>query len=338
MSTWNRDKSSSSEMFDFELDRISSWIREKGYSSVALQLPEGLKVRATEISDFLNKQGVRTVVLGNPCYGACDIDSDFHDVADALIHFGHSEIPSQEISDDVLYIESFYEGDVSDKVRAIVDQLPENVGLLATVQYVKCLDSAKKMIEDSGRKASIGKGDSRIKYPGQVLGCNCSSAEKLDVDCFLFLGEGDFHPLAAAFGVGKEIKVLNPMTGELRSVDDVKDRILRRRFAMIQSSMKAESFLVIVCTKVGQMRENLAEEVCRKLESKGKRCYTVYLNEITPTGLLPYDVDCIVSTACPRVAMDDSARYNKPMITPTELDIVLGLNDWDHYKFDTIVP
>lgn len=333
-----RDKSSSSEMFDFELDRVSSWIRENGFTTAALQLPEGLKVRATEISDFLNKQGVRTVVLGNPCYGACDIYEDFHDVADCLIHFGHSEIPSQNISDDVLYIESFYDGDVSEKVSAIVDRLPQKVGLLATVQYVKNLDQAKTVIDKSGRTAIIGKGDARVKYPGQVLGCNCSSAEKVDVDCFLFLGEGDFHPLAAAFGVGKEIKVLNPITGELRSVDDVRDRILRKRFAMIQSAMKAESFLVIVCTKVGQMREKVAEEVCNKLEAKGKMCYTVYLNEITPVGLMPYNVDCIVSTACPRIAMDDSSRYGKPIITPTELDVVLGITDWEHYKFDTIVP
>lgn len=325
-------------MFDLELNRVSEWVHDNNFSSVAIQLPEGLKIHATEISDLLSKQGVRTVILGNPCYGACDICADFHDVADALVHFGHSEIPSQKVTKDVLYIESFYDEGISEKVAKIVDQLPQNVGLLATVQYVKCLEQAKDVIEKSGRKVIINKGDARVKYPGQILGCNCSSAENVDVDCFLFLGEGDFHPLAAAFGVGKEIKVLNPITGELRSVDDVRDRIIRKRFAMIQLSMDAESFLVIVCTKIGQRRDKVADVVCRKLESKGKRFYKVYLNEITPTALVPYKVDCYVSTACPRIAMDDSSRYGKPIITPAELDVVLGISEWEHYRFDTIIP
>ena len=41
-------------MFDLKLDYIAAWISNGGYSSVALQLPEGLKIRATEIVDYLS--------------------------------------------------------------------------------------------------------------------------------------------------------------------------------------------------------------------------------------------------------------------------------------------
>ena len=33
-------------MFDFELETISRWISDGGFASVALQMPEGLKIRA----------------------------------------------------------------------------------------------------------------------------------------------------------------------------------------------------------------------------------------------------------------------------------------------------
>ena len=34
-------------MFDLQIEDIESWIRGRGFTSVALQLPEGLKIRAT---------------------------------------------------------------------------------------------------------------------------------------------------------------------------------------------------------------------------------------------------------------------------------------------------
>ena len=328
-------------MFDLKLSEITAWIRNGGYSSVALQLPEGLKIRATEIIDILSKEtDCGFVILGDPCYGACDLHTNYKAIADALVHFGHSPIPSQGDDKDVLYIEARYDVDIREYVERIIDELPERVGLLATVQYVGCIEQAKKILESKGKKVSVGVGDKRITYPGQVLGCNCSAAESVadDVDMFLFFGEGDFHPLAAAFGIGVPIRVLNPVTGEFRSVDDVRDRILRKRFAAIQRAVDAESFLVIVCSKIGQERESVADDIMKKIESKGRKAYRLYINELSPQSLMSYRVDAFVSTACPRLAMDDYSRYDKPILTPTEAEVALGIRTWDDYAFDVIRP
>lgn len=327
-------------MFDFQLDNIVAWIRDGGYTSVALQLPEGLKIRATEISDYLTeKTGVETLIVGLPCYGACDL-YDYRGKTDALVHFGHSPIPSQGDDPNVLYIESRSDADVDDSILGLLSGLPERIGLLATIQYLDLIPKVKSILEKSGRKVFVGTGDRRIAYPGQVLGCNCTSAYAVadDVDEFLYIGEGDFHPLAAAFGVNKPIRVFNPVTGELRSVNDVRDRILRKRFAAIQSAKDAQSFLVIVCSKIGQDRSAQADAAVSKIRSKGLKAYKAVMEEITPASLMAYRVDAYVNTACPRVAMDDSARYDRPMITLTELDIVLGEKFWDSYQFDQIRP
>ncbi|MBR6213918.1 MAG: diphthamide biosynthesis enzyme Dph2 [Candidatus Methanomethylophilaceae archaeon] len=327
-------------MFDFQLDNIVAWIRDGGYTSVALQLPEGLKIRATEISDYLTeKTGVETLIVGLPCYGACDL-YDYRGKTDALVHFGHSPIPSQGDDSNVLYIESRSDADVNDNILDLLSGLPERIGLLATIQYLDLIPKVKSILEKSGRKVFVGTGDRRIAYPGQVLGCNCSSAEAVldEVDAFLFIGEGDFHPLAAAFGIKKDVIVLNPVTSEIRSMAEVRDRILRKRFAAIQTAKNAQSFLVIVCSKVGQNRSEEADRAIEKIRSHGLKAYKAILEEITPLSLLSYRVDAYVNTACPRVAMDDSAKYNHPMITLTELDIVLGDREWADYEFDQIRP
>jgi len=195
------------------------------------------------------------------------------------------------------------------------------------------------ILQESGRNAFVGEGDHRIMYPGQVLGCNCTSAYSISdcVDEYLYIGEGDFHPLAAAFGAGKPIKVFNPVTGELRSVDDIRDRILRRRFAAIVGGQEAQSFLVIVCSKIGQNRNDLADDLVEMIRSVGRVAYKVVMNELSPQNLMHYRVDAFVCTACPRIAMDDALRYDRPMLTPPELEVALGLREWDDYVFDQIV-
>ena len=327
-------------MFDFQLEDIVAWIRDGGFSSVALQLPEGLKIRATEISEHLSKEtGADVLIVGTPCYGACDL-YDYKGKTDALVHFGHSPIPSQGDDPNVLYIESRSDARLDDSILASLDMLPDRIGLLATIQYLGLLEDAKRILESSGRKVLIGTGDRRIAYPGQVLGCNCSSAESVldDVDAFLFLGEGDFHPLAASFGVKKDVYVLNPVTKEVREMGEIRDRILRKRFAAIQSAKSANSFLVIVCSKVGQNRMREADAAIKKIRSHGFEAHKAIMEEITPMSLMSYRVDAYVNTACPRVAMDDSARYDHPMLTLTELEIVLGEKTWDEYEFDQIRP
>ena len=327
-------------MFDFELETISRWISDGGYASVALQMPEGLKIRAPEISEFIEREtGAVPVIVGRPCYGACDL-FDYHGWADALIHFGHSPIPSQGDDPNVLYIESRSDAEVDESIMGSLSRLPRRIGLLATVQYLGLIPKVKGMLESSGREVRVGEGDLRICHPGQVLGCNCSAAESVDadVDGYLFIGEGDFHPLAAAFGMEKPVLVLNPVTGEVRDMSETRDRILRRRFAAIQGARDAESFLVIVCSKVGQNRSGLADEMVSLLRRHGRTAHKVVIEEINPTALMSYQVDAFVNTACPRIAMDDAARYPKPMLTPPELEIALGEREWGQYVFDQIRP
>jgi 2-(3-amino-3-carboxypropyl)histidine synthase len=71
-------------------------------------------------------------------------------------------------------------------------------------------------------------------------------------------------------------------------------------------------------------------------EEGGKRAEIVLLEEFHPDRLLPYKADAFVSTACPRIAIDDYLRYDRPLLTPVEMEIVLGKRLWSDYRLDEI--
>lgn len=78
--------------YNLELEKALSAISElKDNPKILIQLPDGLKPKAKEIVDFLNKNKENnaeiSIWLGS-CFGACDIPpvKDF----DLLIQWGHS--------------------------------------------------------------------------------------------------------------------------------------------------------------------------------------------------------------------------------------------------------
>ena len=82
----------------------------------------------------------------------------------------------------------------------------------------------------------------------------------------------------------------------------------------------------------------LAKEIKKSLEDEGMEAYIILVDMISPEILLPYmDLGGFVVTACPRIAIDDSAMYKKPVITPQELEIVTDKRKWEDYQLDEIL-
>ena len=61
------------------------------------------------------------------------------------------------------------------------------------------------------------------------------------------------------------------------------------------------------------------------------------MDEFDPQKLKAFKVNSLVSVGCPRVAIDDYLKYDIPILTPVELEIVLGDKTWDQYEFDQIL-
>ncbi len=180
-------------------------------------------------------------------------------------------------------------------------------------------------------------GGVRHTFPGPGRGFNYSG-DAPSIGHYLFLGSGDFHPIGLVLHTGKPLAMLDPYTGDATEMSFERiERILRQRFGLIMAVGEAETFGILIGEKPGQMRRNLAIRMKRLLEEHGRKGYLLALDHIGPDLIDFYPVDAFVNTACPRIAIDDSVKYAKPLITPYELEVALGEKEWQSgYQFDEI--
>ena len=81
------------EIYDLEIDKIVSNIREKKAGKVLLQFPEGLKPYSTVISEEIEgRAGCECFIWLGDCFGGCDVPLGVSEIGvDLIVQFGHSE-------------------------------------------------------------------------------------------------------------------------------------------------------------------------------------------------------------------------------------------------------
>ncbi len=326
--------------YDYKYDVIIDKIRQLDATNIILQFPEGLKTDAVNVANTIEEAlpSVNVMIDADPCFGACDLaDLKVNKHVDLVVHFAHTPLP---IKTDcpVLFIEAHSTADVEAPIRDALEQLDESVrtvGLVTTTQHIHKLDEMTGIIEGEGYEVKLESGHGTS--PGQVLGCNFTSIKNLDVDVIIYVGSGDFHALGVKLFTNRKVILADPFTGKARDIEEFTDKIIRIRFARITKAQSAKSFGIIMSSKKGQLRFDLALKLKKLIKDHGFEAQILNMDYVSPDLLLPYSLDAFVMTACPRIAIDDSAMYKKPVITPDELEIVLGIKEWDDYQMDEII-
>jgi len=277
-----------------------------------LQVPDGLKRKALKIADELGD----VVIDCESCYGACDLA--INEVkslgCDKIIHFGHSKLIETDVP--VEYKE------IREKVEIPLEKIEikeKRIGLVSTLQFIDSLKKVKEFLEKNGKTVRIGKGKS---YAGQILGCDISSAKAIEneVDAFLYVGSGNFHPLGLALQTDKPVYFLNVEKNELEDLKQLKEKFLKQKYATIAMAKDAKNFGILVSIKPGQLNLKLAKEIKNRLEKKRNKAYILVFNEIKPEKLEGLELDCYINTACPRISIDNRIDFKKPILNPDEIE------------------
>jgi 2-(3-amino-3-carboxypropyl)histidine synthase len=326
-------------MYDLEEARLIDEIKKRSSRRVVLQLPEGLKPHGARLAEKLHAAtGAEVLVSGDPCYGACDLA--LHQMkelrADLLIHVGHALIPDEDAHDDIVYVEARSDEKIE---KPLVEALrllegEKRIGLAASVQHLHLLKPAKESLEQAGKTVWIGKASGRLKHDGQILGCDYGSVLSIadKVESFVVIAAGDFHALGVSLSTGKRTIVADPYQQTTRDTTHVVDKILRQRYATILKFKEAKRVGIVVGLKSGQTNLALARRLKTLLEQNGKNCTLIVSSELIPESIESFtDLDGIVETACPRVAIDDRSRYHKPVVSPEEALIAIGKRSWEEY-------
>ncbi|WP_435064928.1 diphthamide biosynthesis enzyme Dph2 [Halobaculum sp. EA56] len=319
--------------WDYELDRIVEAVEERDADKVGLQFPEGLKRRAPAVADDLREltEDVTYLISGQPCYGACDLDTYLMRRCDVFVHFGHS--PMKE-SDKIIYVPLFSNVDPFPIMEESLEELadPEDdpdVGLVTTAQHMNLFGDMVEWLEERGYEVHTRRGDDRLTHEGQVLGCNYASAD-IDADQVLYVGGGKFHPLGLAMEHPDKTVVIGDPVNNVVTIADT-EKFLKQRYGAVHRAMDADTFGVIFCTKIGQGRWETAEEIVEENEN----AHLITMDEVTPDRLRNFDFDAFVNTGCPRITTDDGPQFHKPMLTPGEYEIAVGNKPLEDLEFDT---
>jgi 2-(3-amino-3-carboxypropyl)histidine synthase len=205
------------------------------------------------------------------------------------------------------------------------------IGLATTVQHVQTLDEVREILTRVGKTVVVGD-TGRLSYPGQVIGCDYSNAVSIakDVEAFLFVGGGRFHAIGVALSTSKPTIVADPYDTTAASMDTEAEKILKQRWAQIEEARKAKTFAVLVGLKPGQKRMDEALQLKEKLEKEEKTTYLLAIKDVTPEALMEFPtIEAFVNTACPRISLDDAARFKKPVLTVNETLTAIGKLSWE---------
>jgi 2-(3-amino-3-carboxypropyl)histidine synthase len=298
---------------------------------ILLQFPEGLKQKALEHARLLESKGDEVFISASPTFGACDLALDEAKTikADKLVHFGHGEF--HHVDFNVEYVEYHM-----DAPLGLLDQsllyLKDftNIGIVTTIQHVHQLDEIKSFYEKNGKKVFIGKPYGFAKKRGQILGCDIGSAATInrEVDAFVYFGGGMFHPLGALLSTTKPFLVVEPFANKIEFIDELRKTYTKRSKGRILSAIDAKAFGIMVSTKNGQHNLNLGKVLKEKIESKGLEAQLLVANTFDFESINNMrEFDALVNTACPRIAIDDTDRTSKPLLSANELMEVLKMKE-----------
>lgn len=324
--------------YSFEIPKTIHRIRTNSSKRVALQMPEGLLMFATTISDILKRfcPGIDTVIMGDVTYGACCID-DFTARAlgcDILVHYAHScLIPIDVTQIQTLYVFVNISVDTSHLIAVIERNFASNksIAIVGTIQFNATIHGVRQQLEKAGYKILIPQILPLSK--GEILGCTSPQFSSTDdVDMLLYLGDGRFHL--------ESVMIHNPQLPAYRydpysrrltreSYDHDEMQLMRRE--AIRKAKDAKKWGLILGSLGRQGNPHTLALIEKQLQSLGIPYLNLLLSEIFPgkLALMSDEVECWVQVACPRLSIDWGYAFPRPLLSAYEALIALGQrNDW----------
>ncbi|KAL8814377.1 MAG: hypothetical protein Q9223_006394 [Gallowayella weberi] len=322
--------------YSFEIHKTIHRIRSSASKKIALQFPEGLLLFATTISDILTRfcPGTETLIMGDVTYGACCID-DYTARAlgcELLVHYAHSCL----IPVDVTKIKTLYVFvDISIDTSHLIATLERNfdsgktIAMVGTIQFNATLHNVRPVLERAGFKVIVPQITPLSK--GEILGCTSPRLSDDAADLILYLGDGRFHLESAmihnpSLPAYRYDPYSRKLTRETYDHEDMHD--LRRQ--AIQQGKKAKKWGLILGSLGRQGNPHTMTMIEERLNERNIPFINLLLSEIFPGKLaMMDDVDCWVQIACPRLSIDWGYAFPKPLLTPYEALIALGVReDW----------
>lgn len=325
---------------NFEKEKLISELKERKPKKVLVQLAEGIKQNAPEISEWIEGLGIECIFSGETCWGACSVAVQEAQAlgVDLLVHFGHAQFI--EVDFPILYMEVQDVLDLKPLLNKSLDSLKDynKIGLSYSIQHRHDIENIKKFYEQNGKQVTLSKKAGTNAYEGHITGCEYRGLRAIqeEVDCFVIIGN-QFHSMGAVLAVKKPVILIDVYNDNVRSMAGLREKILKQRIFSIEKLKEAKNVGIIVEIKPGQKFGNPVK-LLEKFRAAGKTAIVITMSELTPDKLMNfYNIDAFIELACPRIALDDFYKYEKPILTMREALVALGEKSWDEILEQGIV-
>ena len=119
---------------------------------------------------------------------------------------------------------------------------------------------------------------------------------------------------------------IEPFTNTIEFMDHYREKYRKRKMGKIAAALDAKKFGILVSTKNGQHNLNLAKLIKDRIEKNGLSAAILISNNIDFQSIENMmEFDAFINTACPRIAVDDTERLKRPLLSANELMEVLNL-------------
>ncbi|XP_013773032.1 2-(3-amino-3-carboxypropyl)histidine synthase subunit 2-like [Limulus polyphemus] len=346
---------------EYELKKCVHWIKENGYTKIALQFPDEMLINCTAVCMAIQKEvNCQVFVLADTSYGSCCVDeiAAEHVSADAIIHFGRSCLSSTSRL-PVLYVfgkqplDSFH---AVEEFKKTFHDNESHVVLLYDVVYSHSAPQVYEELQKSYPNLLIGKLDitlSLLSQHGnseQIMNNICSASvirrcgrlinlpsdQVIDDYCIFYIGLETLSLKNFLVNFSKcRFCVYDPIRKNSRWFNIEGSRLLKRSYYLIECVKDARIIGILVGTLAVSNYRDIIDRLKTIIKLAGKKSYTLIMGKINPAKIANFpEIDVFVLVACGENSLIDSKEYYKPIVTPFEVE--LGCNKAREWTGDYI--
>lgn len=193
----------------------------------------------------------------------------------------------------------------------LLSALPTHVALFAPAQWLDQLERIQQQLTDAGKTVELYRAR-HTSSPGQILGCSIQTWP--DVEAFLYVGEGEFHPKALLFKNAQPVYRYEPLleTWDVFPQEEI-EKIMRQHKGAMLTFLHAQTVGVLTTTKSGQKDGKAIVHLREKYPDKDFVHFLV--NTVDWEGLNDFPfVEVWLNTGCPRIGLDDHNKVDKAIL------------------------
>jgi 2-(3-amino-3-carboxypropyl)histidine synthase len=301
--------------------KIFETIIKRKPRSVALNGAEALISKIQDSANNITERfGIPVYIIGDTCWGSCDLNTHAVDVlgAEILFNIGHT-VAMETFGEKVVMINAYDDASFDIVARKCALGLKEekykSISLLTDSQHLHQIACVKKIFEENDYQVIIGRGKGQLN-DAQVFGCEFYPAYNIQkqVDAYIFLGQSRFHCASIAMSTEKPTFMLDPYFREYFRINEYAQDLQKKSILSIYKAVDADRIGIIIGLKEGQFAQVRALELKKEFEQLGKKTQLIALTDITDDRLQNFKgIDAFVQVACPRISTDN--HFKKPMLS-----------------------